>query len=271
MAASASERLISIDGGTELYVRCSGDETGSPIVLIPGWCYTGRVFDALLARLPASYRTVTIDPRSHGRSPVADAGNDYVQHGRDLAAVLESLDLRGVTLVGWSLGAYDALSYIEQFGAARVKALVVADESPYIVAREPDDWAEGGADDVEGLIAAVEQDFHGFFADYMRSGFVVAPADELVAQFVAAIGPMSADIAAGLLRAACAHDFTALLRQLDAELALHYVLREDWADNARRWIQANTPRAAVDVFGNHLMLYEYPDRFAESVRRLADS
>ena len=56
-------------------------------------------------------------------------------------------------MVGWSLGVFDVLSYVESFGFDRISALVLVDESPTIIKTADDDWSEGSAEEIDGLIA----------------------------------------------------------------------------------------------------------------------
>ena len=66
------------------------------------------------------FRVVAHDRRGHGRSSQARSGNDMDGYADDLAAVIEALDLKDVTLVGHSTGGGLALvSSIEQMYAPR--------------------------------------------------------------------------------------------------------------------------------------------------------
>jgi non-heme chloroperoxidase len=50
------------------------------------------------------FRVVAHDRRGYGRSSQASSGNDMNGYADDLAAVIEALDLKDVTLVGHSTG-----------------------------------------------------------------------------------------------------------------------------------------------------------------------
>ena len=85
------------------------------------------------------------------------AGNNYRQRGQDLHELLEALDLGAATLLGWSLGVFDVFSYLEQYRADGIAGLVLVDESPKIVKDNEDDWGEGNAEEVAGLIEVVNE------------------------------------------------------------------------------------------------------------------
>ena len=80
------------------------------------------------------YRVVAHDRRGHGRSSQASTGNDMNGYADDLAAVIEALDLTGVTLVGHSTGGGEVARYIGRHGTRRVaKAVLIAAVPPIMV------------------------------------------------------------------------------------------------------------------------------------------
>jgi non-heme chloroperoxidase len=50
------------------------------------------------------FRVVAHDRRGHGRSSQASSGNDMDGYADDLAAVIDALDLKDITMVGHSTG-----------------------------------------------------------------------------------------------------------------------------------------------------------------------
>ncbi len=122
--------------GLRLAVRDSGGE-GKPVVLIHGLGVGQRSWDRVAPRLSSSgVRVVTYDQRGHGAS---DASNDYSPPAfeRDLAAVLETLELREPILVGHSLGATIAIGYAAARGGT---AGVVCVDGGLPVALPSADW-----------------------------------------------------------------------------------------------------------------------------------
>jgi len=70
------------------------------------------------------FRAVAHDRRGHGRSSQASSGNDMNGYD-DLAAVIEALDLKDVTLVGHSTGGGEVTRYIGRHGTKRIAAAVL--------------------------------------------------------------------------------------------------------------------------------------------------
>ena len=59
---------ITVADGVEIAYAERG--SGLPLVLVPGWTMSGEVFEHQLTELASSFRVITFDPRSHGRSTV---------------------------------------------------------------------------------------------------------------------------------------------------------------------------------------------------------
>lgn len=122
---------LTADDGVRLDYTEYGDPAGRPAVLIAGfkapattWRYQVPAFT------DAGYRVLAVDLRGHGTSEHPEDGVDMARRGRDVAAVLEGLDLRDVVLVGGSMGANTIWSFLAQSGADRAAAAVSIDQTP---------------------------------------------------------------------------------------------------------------------------------------------
>jgi len=80
--------------------------SGCPILLVHGWPETKRIWWRNVAPLAAAgFRVIAPDLRGFGESDVAPDGfADVASHSRDLAALLDSLGVERVVLVGGDLG-----------------------------------------------------------------------------------------------------------------------------------------------------------------------
>jgi pimeloyl-ACP methyl ester carboxylesterase len=79
---------------------------GQPLLLVHGWPETKRIWWRNVAPLAAAgFRVIAPDLRGFGESDVAPDGfADVASHSRDLAALLDSLGVDRVVLVGGDLG-----------------------------------------------------------------------------------------------------------------------------------------------------------------------
>jgi non-heme chloroperoxidase len=80
------------------------------------------------------FRVVAHDRRGHGRSSQASAGNDMDGYADDLAALVDALNLKDITMVGHSTGGGEVARYIGRHGTKRVsKAVLIAAVPPGLV------------------------------------------------------------------------------------------------------------------------------------------
>jgi pimeloyl-ACP methyl ester carboxylesterase len=166
----------------EIYFEDHG--AGRPVVLIHGWPLSGRTWERQVpALVGAGYRVVAYDRRGFGRSSQPWTGYDYDTFADDLAAVVDHLDLREATLVGFSMGGGEVVRYLSRHGADRVRsAALVAAVPPYL--HRSDDNPEGGVDDatLEGLRAGVRGDRLAFLDHFTKGFFGVDRRPELLSE-----------------------------------------------------------------------------------------
>ena len=115
---------------------------GRLVVLIHGYTAPAAAWaltaDALVA---AGYRVVAFDRRCHGESETPVFGQRMARHGRDLGELLEHLGVIDATLVGASMGGNAIWAYLDQFGPDRVRAVVIAEQTPRML--NSPDWPFG--------------------------------------------------------------------------------------------------------------------------------
>lgn len=153
----------------ELYYEDHGN--GRPVVLIHGYPLDGASWELQTrALLEAGYRVITYDRRGFGASSKVTSGYDYDTFAADLHALLEALDLRDVTLVGFSMGTGELARYVNRYGHERITKLAfLASLEPYLV--QADDNPEGVPQSVfDGIADAARTDryawFTKFYADF---------------------------------------------------------------------------------------------------------
>ena len=169
---------VDTENGTavDLYFEDHGPRDGAPVVLIHGWPLSGRSWEAQVpALVGAGHRVVTYDRRGFGSSSQPWEGYDYDRFAADLQALLEHLDLRGATLVGFSMGGGEVVRHIATYGTDRVaRAVLAAAVPPYLY--KSDDNPDGGLDDetiasFEGGVTGDRLAFlEGFTTQFFQSG-----------------------------------------------------------------------------------------------------
>lgn len=124
---------ISSKDGTRIYFKDWG--SGPVVTFSHGWPLNADAWDGQMHFLAErGFRVVAHDRRGHGRSDQASAGNDMNGYADDLAAVIETLDLRDVALVGHSTGGGEVARYIGRHGTQRVsKVVLIAAVPPFLL------------------------------------------------------------------------------------------------------------------------------------------
>jgi len=158
----------------DLHVDDTGG-SGRPVVLIHGWPLSGESWAHQVPALEAAgHRVVTYDRRGFGRSDKPRTGYDYDTFADDLQAVLEALELRDVTLVGFSMGGGEVARYLTRHGADRVHSVVFAAAVPPYLAKTEDN-PEGPLDDetADGMKSGLKDDEKSFYHQFTTDFFSV--------------------------------------------------------------------------------------------------
>jgi non-heme chloroperoxidase len=113
---------------------------GRAIVFVHGWPVSAHVWKYQLAALSDEHRVVALDLPGYGDSPPMSEPSvaAYAAAVRDF---LVQGDLRDVLLVGWSMGGSVVMSYCDQFGSGRLRAVGIVDSSPRLL--PGDGWRPG--------------------------------------------------------------------------------------------------------------------------------
>jgi non-heme chloroperoxidase len=128
--------------------------SGPAVVLLHGWPVDSRSWEPQLhPLLQGGYRVITYDRRGFGRSSRPATGYDFDTLAADLDTVLTTLDLREVTLVGFSLGTGELARYVGTYGTERVRSCVIIESLAPTFAKSADNPT--GVDDAG--VSAVQQ------------------------------------------------------------------------------------------------------------------
>ncbi|KTR07864.1 arylesterase [Aureimonas ureilytica] len=174
---------IEAKDGTQLHVKDMGQ--GRPVVLIHGWPLTGDMFEyQTVALLEAGFRVITYDRRGFGQSGHPATGYTYDVFADDLAAVLDGLDLKDVSLVGFSMGGGEIARYLSRHGASRIsRAVLVASVAGYLLKDESNpDGVDASV--FEDMKAQIRKDRFAFLHSFSKSFYGVGLLSHPVSQGV---------------------------------------------------------------------------------------
>jgi len=136
-------------GAIELYYEDHG--AGSPIVMVHGWPLSGRSWERQVPVLVAGgHRIITYDRRGFGESSKPISGYDYDTLAGDLNKLMTKLDLREITLIGFSMGGGEVARYLGTYGSERVSQAVFISAIPPFLLKT--------SDNPQGVDASVFED-----------------------------------------------------------------------------------------------------------------
>ena len=129
--------FVDVSGSARIFYQDWG--AGRPVVLAHGWPLNSDSWEAQALFLASNgYRVIAHDRRGHGRSTRTWDGNEMDTYADDLAAVLDELDLRAATLVGFSTGGGEVARYVGRHGTGRVAQVVLVSAVPPFMLRTDD-------------------------------------------------------------------------------------------------------------------------------------
>ena len=125
-APTRTASYVTTPDGVQLYYKDWGPRGGPVVCFSHGWPLSSDSWESqMLFLAERGYRVVAHDRRGHGRSSQPWQGNDMDHYADDLSAVIQTLELRDVTLVGFSTGGGEVARYIGRHGTDRVKKVVL--------------------------------------------------------------------------------------------------------------------------------------------------
>lgn len=128
---------VEASDGAQIFYKDWG--SGRPVVLSHGRPLNSDSWEAQgLFLADNGYRVIAHDRRGHGRSTQTWHGNEMDTYADDLAALLTSLDLDEVTLVGFSTGGGEVARYVGRHGTGRVAQVVLVSAVPPFMLRTED-------------------------------------------------------------------------------------------------------------------------------------
>ncbi|HEX4182591.1 MAG TPA: alpha/beta hydrolase, partial [Caulobacteraceae bacterium] len=165
--------------GTRLAYRDWG--SGQPVLFLHSLGVNSELWAYQMADLlDHGYRCVAFDRRGHGRSSDPGRGYDADTLADDVAAVMETLNLRGAVLVGHSMAGGEIVRYLNRHGSSRVaKAVLVAPTTPFVLKTADN---PKGVDPImfEATEAAWRKDFPKWVSDHAAPFFVPETSPEMV-------------------------------------------------------------------------------------------
>jgi non-heme chloroperoxidase len=250
--------------------RLAYDDTGKgrPVVLLHGVCMSRRFFERNAGPLAERFRVISVDLRGHGESPASEGGHTVAQYAQDVKHLLDTLELDGAVLVGWSMGTFVIWDLLRQFGVTGIAGHVNVSQGPTDLRREG--WEIGSFSEAElfGALAAAQDDFQAFVDELIPAMFMHEPTADVHAELLGEILRVGANAGTCILLDQTLRDYRELVTTYDLPTLLVWGEDEKFVQAANGpWLQSAQPAAELVLFehSGHCPMWEEPERFNQLV------
>ena len=194
---------IGTENGAPIKLYYEDHGVGKPVILIHGWPLSGRTWENQTpALIEAGHRVIVMDRRGFGASSQPWSGYDYDTFAADLGKLIKHLDLKEVTLVGFSMGGGEVVRYIANHGTSRIAKAVLASAVPPFLYKS-DENPDGALDDatIATFQDAIKKDRLAFLDEFTTNFFSakgvqkVSEAQRIYARDIASIASPKGTIA----------------------------------------------------------------------------
>lgn len=275
--------VITTSDGTKLTCKVTG--VGNPLILIPGWSQSAAEFGRQIDDLSAVATIYQLDMRGHGESEKPDHGYRISRLACDLNDFISGLKLENVDLLGHSMGCSVIWSYLDLFGPANIRKLVLVDQAPSTTAMPG--WSSEDNLKYGTLFPAYDAlaEFYGAVKstedvagtkELLRGMFTDSISEEDLSWIAKENLALPRVHAANLLYNHCLLDWRDVIKRITLPTFVIGAEKSIFSAESQRWIASVIPGATVSIFpesekGSHFMFFENPKRFNAEVKAFLET
>jgi microsomal epoxide hydrolase len=213
-----------------------------------------EIWESQIRHFSSQYRVVAVDPRSQGESGKPTEGHYPERRARDYKELVEQLKLAPTVLVGWSLGVPEVLTYVQEFGTASLRGVVLVDG---MIGSDPNPrWIAA----VSGMLRNLQLDRTKFTEEFVRGMYRKPQPPEYLKRIIAASLKTSTNTAVTLMANLAVGDWRPVLSKLDKPVLFvgSAAMKEQAAS-----LQAKLPSARTEIFpeAGHALFVDEAERF----------
>ncbi len=144
--------------------------TGRPVVLIHGWPLSHAAWEPQTSALiDAGFRVVKYCRRGFGQSSAPWDGYDYDALAADLNDLMEHLDLKDATIVGFSMGGGEVVRYCTKYGTGRLKQCALISSIIPLVPQKDDNPDGVPQKALEEIMGKLRSDRVGYLTEFTHN------------------------------------------------------------------------------------------------------
>jgi non-heme chloroperoxidase len=163
--------FIATKDQTQLYWRDFG--LGAPILFLNSLGCGSQMWDYQIAAFAdEGFRCIGFDRRGHGRSDQPAGGYDLDTFADDVAALIDELDLSGLTLIAHSMGGGEIVRYLTRHGSGRVARIILLAPTTPMLLKTDDNPGGAPRAGFEALRAQWRRDYPKWIADNIAPFFI---------------------------------------------------------------------------------------------------
>jgi pimeloyl-ACP methyl ester carboxylesterase len=257
MFVPLSQGTVKSKDGVEIRYQVEG--SGSPaIVFVHGWSCDRSYWRKQIDHFKRAHRVVAVDLAGHGESAAGRKDWTMSAFGADVQAVLEALDLRGVVLVGHSMGGQVILE-AARLSPDRVAALVPVDTLEDVDGRFT-------SEELDQFLAPLRADFRAGTEGFVRGFFTKFSDPDLVDRIASDMASAPSEIALSALENLFEYDEEAALAAV--QLPIRLINADLWPTDLEAARRHNSEiELAVMPRSGHFLMAEDPEEFNRLLAR----
>jgi len=258
--------FFTTNDGCKLHYEDVG--SGKVLLLIHGWSQSSGLFKKNIPELSKAFRVVSLDLRGHGESGKISHGYRIARFSEDVHELINRLDLKDVSLLGWSMGCSVIWSYWDLFGSDRLSKLVLVDEPGWLLKTPDNEVGMSTYDEVIAMNKEILKNQEGFITGFIHSSLTVDLPKQDVSFIIAENLKTPAEYAARLELHHWLTDWRDIIPAINIPTLIVSGRKSfiNWKSQA--WIHEKIANSKIEFFEErgHFMFFEEPERFNRVVK-----
>ena len=231
--------------------------SGKPVILIHGWPLSSAMWEYQVNDLVNNgHRVIAYDRRGFGKSSQPWDGYNYDTLTDDLKALIDQLELKDITLVGFSMGGGEVVRYFSRHGGKNIsKVVLISSVTPYML--QSDSNPDGVPQDIfDDMAKQMQHDRIGFLDEFGKTFFGVSMFHKPLSAPLLEYYRMLCTAASPRATLQCAKAFASTDFRDEMKLVnVPTLIIHGSADNTVP-IDATGKQSAIAITGNRFIIYD---------------